>query len=183
MFSSNCFDTNTWQAAEEAVLCFVRDESRKHVLLIHKKTGLGAGLINAPGGRIEAGETPSDAAIRETEEEVCLKVSNPEHRGDLFFEFSNGHTIRGYVFETNRWKGSPKETREAKPFWCSEDAIPFQKMWVDDSWWIPHLLDGNFFQGCFFFDNERMLGMSLHIKSAENSEIQRNRIQSQETKI
>ena len=47
-----------WKPVEEAVLCFVRDRENRRVLLIHKKTGLGAGLINAPGGRIEKGESP-----------------------------------------------------------------------------------------------------------------------------
>ncbi|RKX74483.1 MAG: NUDIX hydrolase, partial [Spirochaetes bacterium] len=56
----------TWKPVEEAVLCFIRDRKEEKVLLIHKKTGLGAGLINAPGGRIDPGETPEEAAVRET---------------------------------------------------------------------------------------------------------------------
>ena len=37
----------------------------EEVLLIHKKTGLGAGKINGPGGKLEPGESPLDAARRE----------------------------------------------------------------------------------------------------------------------
>ena len=55
-------DWSRWEPTERAVLCFVRDGDR--VLLIHKKTGLGAGKVNAPGGRIDPGETAEEAAIR-----------------------------------------------------------------------------------------------------------------------
>ena len=60
-------DWPLWQFTEHAVLCFIVDGDR--ILLIHKKTGLGAGKVNGPGGRIEPGESPLQAAVRETEEE------------------------------------------------------------------------------------------------------------------
>ena len=50
----------------------VFDIDGPQVLLIRKKRGLGAGKINGPGGRLEAGETPEQCAIRETHEEVGI---------------------------------------------------------------------------------------------------------------
>ena len=152
-----------WKPVEEAVLCFVRDRDTRQVLLIHKKTGLGAGLINAPGGRIEPGETPLEAAVRETREEVNILVDDLRRRGELSFQFLNGHSIRGYVFEARRWSGEPEQTPEADPFWCDENAVPYDKMWSDDSWWLPHMLAGRRFSGCFVFDGETMLSLSLDI--------------------
>ncbi len=163
-----------WQAVESAVLCFVRDRSTGRVLLIHKKTGLGAGLINGPGGRIEPGETPREAAVRETMEEVCIKVEPEKLRsaGDLFFQFKDGYSIRGYVFDTEEWEGKPKGTVEAEPFWCDEASIPYDKMWKDDAWWMPQLLAGRQFCGRFIFDGEKMLSMSFDVEfdSKEESE-------------
>ena len=161
----------TWKAVEDAVLCFIRNREDGTVLLMHKKTGLGAGLINAPGGRIEPGETPMDAAIRETKEEVGLDVSNLEHRGDLFFEFTDGHSIRGYVFSTVDWTGEPVETDEADPFWCRESEIPYGGMWADDSWWLPLMLQETPFRGRFVFDGEAMLSMALDAESGAESGI------------
>ena len=43
-------DWEYWKFSEDAVLCFIEDQ--ENLLLIHKKTGLGKGKINAPGGRI-----------------------------------------------------------------------------------------------------------------------------------
>jgi len=65
-------DWESWRAKDPATLVFVVKDSS--VLLIRKKCGLGAGKINAPGGRLEPGETPLEAAIRETREEVNLRV-------------------------------------------------------------------------------------------------------------
>jgi 8-oxo-dGTP diphosphatase len=161
-------DPLKWKAVEEAVLCFVRNRATEEILLIHKKTGLGAGLINAPGGRIEKGETPEEAAVRETREEVGLAVNNLSFAGDLYFQFTNGHSIRGYVFQTEIWSGIPVETDEADPFWCSEKNIPYSKMWTDDSWWLPHMLADRPFTGRFIFDEEMMISMVLEIEGAGN---------------
>ncbi len=168
----------TWKPVEEAVLCFIRDRENSRMLLMHKKTGLGAGLINAPGGRIEKGETPIQAAVRETQEEVGMNALNPVHRGDLFFQFSGGHSIRGYVFSSDTWEGEPAETDEADPFWCNEDEIPYENMWADDSWWLPLLLREQPFRGRFIFDGEIMTSMSLDVQSGDQSGIIRNLPQS-----
>jgi len=42
-----------------------------------------AGQVSFPGGRIEAGETPEQAALREAEEEVCLDPAAVEVVGEL----------------------------------------------------------------------------------------------------
>ena len=53
----DAIDWSAWSPVDRATLIFVRQDDQ--VLLIRKKRGLGAGKINAPGGRIEAGETPN----------------------------------------------------------------------------------------------------------------------------
>ena len=44
-----------WQPEKHAVITYIFSGDK--VLLIHKKRGLGAGKVNAPGGHIEPGET------------------------------------------------------------------------------------------------------------------------------
>jgi 8-oxo-dGTP pyrophosphatase MutT (NUDIX family) len=48
-------DWNTWEPSDIATLVFVFQSDQ--VLLIRKKRGLGAGKINAPGGKVDPGET------------------------------------------------------------------------------------------------------------------------------
>ena len=96
-------DWKKWSPKIRATLLFIFKENE--ILLIHKKTGLGKGKINAPGGKIEEGESPYDCAIRETFEEVCVQPSNVKKAGELFFQFVDGLTIHGYVFYTDQYLG------------------------------------------------------------------------------
>ena len=85
---SSSIDWNTWQPNMLSSLVFIVKDNE--VLLIRKKTGLGAGKVNAPGGKIEADETAEAAAIREVMEEVKLEVTNLKKMGMLKFQFLNG---------------------------------------------------------------------------------------------
>src|SRR5450432_3999377 len=133
-------DWTHWVPRERANLCFILKEGR--LLLIRKKRGLGAGKINAPGGKIEPGETALESAIRETREEVGVLPVSPEMRGEIFFQFQDGYSLHCAVFLARDCEGEPFETDEAVPFWCEIDKIPFDEMWADDRHWLPHLLDG-----------------------------------------
>lgn len=148
-------DWKKWSPKIRATLLFIFKGNE--ILLIHKKTGLGKGKINAPGGKIEEGESPNDCAIRETFEEVCVQPSDVKKAGELFFQFVDGLTIHGYVFYTDQYLGTPTETREANPFWCSVDEIPYDKMWEDDITWLPCLLSKDYFHGYYIFDDEKMI--------------------------
>ena len=148
-------DWDMWKYTEEAVLCYIVTGGQ--VLLMHKKTGLGTGKINAPGGRIEKGETPMEAAVRETQEEVGLTPHNLEKRMDLHFIFTDGYSLKGYVFFADSCMGTPVETREADPFWCPVDETPYDRMWADDSVWLSRAMAGEHLEGFFIFDDDTML--------------------------
>ena len=152
-------DWENWVPTETAVITYILKGS--DILLIKKKTGLGAGKVNAPGGHIEEGETPEEAAIRETEEEVALKTENLKFSGELFFHFTDGLKLKGTVFLTNKFSGTPMETDEADPFWCPLSEIPWDKMWEDDIHWLPRALKGECFTGHFIFDGDSMVDSKL----------------------
>jgi 8-oxo-dGTP diphosphatase len=156
-------DWSLWQPTERAVLSFMRDGDR--LLLIHKKTGLGAGKVNAPGGRIEPGETAVQAAVREPVEEVCMEPKNPEKRGELFFQFKDGYKLHGEVFFSTEFSGTPAETREADPFWCDIGDIPYGDMWEDDRFWLPLALKGIPFKAYFIFDDDRMVDKRIDLEN------------------
>lgn len=127
------------------------------VLLIHKKTGLGAGKINGPGGKLEPGETALEAAIREVDEELHIVPGELEEMGHLNFDFVEGLKLHCTVFHGTEFTGTPTETREAKPEWFRISEIPYDRMWADDQYWLPQMLVGQRFQAWFRFDGEAML--------------------------
>lgn len=152
-------DWTTWTPRDAAVLLFVIRGGE--ALLIRKKRGLGAGKINAPGGRIEPGETPEQAAVRETREEVGVAVEAPRRRGSLRFQFTDGYALSCQVLSSDGCSGEPHETDEAIPRWAPLDALPFEEMWADDRLWIPLMLAGRPFDGRFIFDGDSMLDHEL----------------------
>lgn len=152
-------DWSTWEAKDPATLVFVVKNSQ--MLLIRKKRGLGAGKINAPGGRLETGEAPIEAAVREAQEELCITPRELTFCGENLFQFVDGYSIHVHVFKADDYEGRPTETDEASPIWSPIDAIPYEEMWEDDKLWIPHVLDGTRFYGRFLFDDDVMLDFSL----------------------
>jgi len=115
------------------------------VLLIYKKRGHGKGLFNGPGGKIEEGESPFHAAIRETKEEVGIVPNNPEMCGFIRFFDEKGEDWDVYVFRSYSFKHTLKESDEAKPVWFNKDAIPYSHMWEDDKYWLPFVIKGDYF--------------------------------------
>jgi 8-oxo-dGTP diphosphatase len=155
-------DWSTWQPRERANLCFIVKDRR--VLLIRKKRGLGAGKINGPGGKLEAGETAMDAAVREVQEEIGVTPLHLEDRGELHFQFTDGYSLHCAVFVARDLQGEPIETDEATPFWVPVEAVPFDAMWEDDQHWLPQVLDGQSFRGWFVFDGEKMLSKQVEFE-------------------
>ncbi len=156
-------DWATWTAVDPATLLFVVDDAAARVLLIRKKRGLGAGKINAPGGRIEKGETPEQAAIREVQEEVCVTAQRVSELGLLRFQFVDGYSLHVHVFRAEAYEGQPAETDEAIPMWLPTNALPFDEMWADDRLWVPHVLSRRRFDGRFIFDGDAMLDHDLRV--------------------
>jgi 8-oxo-dGTP diphosphatase len=156
-------DWRAWKPQQRATLVFVIRDGE--MLLIRKKKGLGAGKINAPGGRIGPGETPAEGAVREAQEELRVTPTGIRKTGELRFQFIDGLSLHVHVFAASGCIGSPQETEEATPIWARIDAIPYDQMWEDDRHWVPVMLSGRTFQGRFIFDGDRMVDHELRIGS------------------
>lgn len=152
-------DWDAWCPDLEATLLFVVRESR--VLLIHKKRGLGEGKLNAAGGKVDPGETPREAAIREFIEEVRARPVDPRKVGEVAFHVTEGDAILIHVFRADELEGVPAETEEAAPRWVPVDEIPYDLMWEDDRYWLPLLLEGRPFHARTLFDGDRLLGYEV----------------------
>lgn len=136
---------------EEATLCYIVED--REVLLIWKKRGVGEGLYNGPGGKLEDQDSsPVEAARREVKEEVKVEPRELEKVAEL--EFVNGNDLFMYVhvFKTTEYRGEPGETEEARPEWFFVDAMPYDQMWPDDRHWMPEMFDGKQIHARFQFD-------------------------------
>ena len=118
-------DWTNWTAVDPATLVFVIRNGK--ALLIRKKRGLGAGKINAPGGRLESGETPDACAVREVREELGVTPLGLVKLGEHRFQFVDGYSIYVHVYRASDLRGVPVETDEAVPIWVGLDEIPFDR--------------------------------------------------------
>lgn len=129
------------------------------VLLIEKRRGLGEGWYNGPGGKLEAGETPRECAVRETREEVGLEVDPAalEKAGELEFALDGEAHTFCHVYRTRSFAGEPTATEEARPEWVPVDEVPYDRMWDDDHLWLPGVLEGRTVAGRFRFEGGQPL--------------------------
>ncbi len=141
-------------------ICILEQERR--VLLGLKKTGLGEGKWNAFGGKVEPGETPEAAAVREFEEECGVVVKDAEKAAVITFTAPNRPNIEMHVFKASEFSGEPHETDEMAPKWFYRDELPFQDMWPSDLYWFPMFFRGRKFIAHFDLDeNDRVLHREL----------------------
>lgn len=127
------------------------------LLLAEKKRGFGKGKINGVGGKRQPNETIEEAMIRETEEEIGITPKDYKLRGIIDFDelYKGEREInRMYVYVANDFYGTLTESDEMKPIWFDKKNIPFERMFGDDKFWYPAMLDGKNFKGKFVFDDD-----------------------------
>jgi 8-oxo-dGTP diphosphatase len=145
---------------KRTVLCFVFDEAKSKLLMIHKKRGQGEGKLNVPGGKIQPGESALAAAIRETREETGIEPRGLREAGKLEFYFpeSDAWDNTCTVFVAREFSGSlVPSTDECDALWVSRDSIPLEKMWDADRMWLPLLLSGRPFHRAYVFDKHNLV--------------------------
>jgi 8-oxo-dGTP diphosphatase len=149
----------TLEQIKQTVLVFLIDTVENKILLIEKKRGMGKGLWNAPGGKVQQNEKSIQAVERECCEEVGLVPLNPEKMGTISFLFSEAKgdspvfNNRCEIFRAFDWTGTHQpETEECRSFWWPIDQINYDLFWPDDRFWLPQLLEGKSFERVYHFN-------------------------------
>ncbi|MGI0092151.1 MAG: 8-oxo-dGTP diphosphatase [Nitrososphaerales archaeon] len=153
-----------------AVLCYLKRDD-KYLLLLKVRGKFGGGFWNAPGGKIETGETPEKAVIREVMEETGLHVKKLEKAGFLEFYFGQGKQRPDWtaeVFTSSDFSGNQTASEEGTLRWFSEDDLPVDQMWQDDRYWLPLLVKGIKFRGVFEFtsNSEKLVSYKIERSSS-----------------
>lgn len=144
----------------QVCVCYLLREREgvTEVLLGRKKHGLGQGKYVGLGGKLEAGETATDAAVREVFEEsgVVVRGSSLEPRGLLSYHFPHHEawSQESSVFVCREWDGVPGPSDELDPEWFALSSVPFDEMWDDARYWLPDVLAGGTVRRIFVFGED-----------------------------
>ena len=135
------------------------------ILLAQKKRGFGEGKFNGVGGKAEEGETIEQTMLRETKEEIGIVPTIYKKQDEIVFdEYMKGERslVVMSIFVAKDFEGEPIESDEMRPEWFDLDKVPFDKMFPDDKFWFPHILDEKFVRGKFVFDeNFKLISYSV----------------------
>jgi ADP-ribose pyrophosphatase YjhB (NUDIX family) len=125
-----------------ATLCFCLKDDE--ILLPMKKKGFGEGKPNGYGGKVEEGETPEGAMLRELAEESGMIADEGkfERACVVDYSFDGVPKFECHVFLLRDWSGDAVETDEMAPRWYKIDSIPYAEMWLADSRMLPQILGG-----------------------------------------
>ena len=113
------------------------------VLIAQRPEGKSmAGLWEFPGGKIEAGEPPEDALIRELAEELDIAVKEACLAPFTFASHRYGdfHLLMP-LFVCRRWEGEPKRRHHAALKWVRPKDLTQYPMPAADLPLIPMLRD------------------------------------------
>ncbi|HSX35248.1 MAG TPA: 8-oxo-dGTP diphosphatase [Candidatus Saccharimonadales bacterium] len=139
---------------KHVTLVFLRRSDE--ILLAMKKRGFGAGKWNGAGGKMEDGETPLQAAVRESQEEIGVTPRNLQKVGEIDFYLKEEPDFNHYahIYISTEWDGEPHETEEMRPQWFPLAEIPYDQMWGDDKYWLPDALASKRFKATYKLDKD-----------------------------
>ena len=162
---------------EATLVLLFKGDPPVEVLLGYKKVGFGHGKYTGFGGKVEPGESILETAVRELAEETGIHMQSQflEHAATLKFTFPHRieWTQRVHVYTAYLGCEHPHESREMIPKWFPFKAVPYDQMWDDGRFWLPHILAGRSFTAHFTFESDNATVKTvefspLGVQSADN---------------
>ena len=142
-----------------ATLCYVRQDNR--TLMIHrikKPDDMHQGKWNGLGGKLEAGESPEQCAVREIAEESGLQVTGLELKGILTFPaFDEIEDWYCFVFVARAFSGELIESSEGILRWVPDGELLSLNLWEGDRIFLPWLDREGIFSARFVYEHGQLV--------------------------
>ena len=128
---------------KNTTLCYI--ESKGRYLMLHrtkKEHDENKDKWIGIGGKLEEGESPEDAAIREAFEETGLELINPQYRGIVTFVSEKWGTEYMHLFTCDNFSGKIKEDcDEGELLWIDKTELLSYNLWEGDKIFLNLIKD------------------------------------------
>jgi len=118
---------------KETTLCYIEKDGKYLMLYRNKlKNDPNKGKWLGIGGKLEDGETPDDAAVREVYEETGLRLISYKYRGIVNFISDIYPDEAMHLYYSDDFEGEVKECDEGDLKWIEKGRLSELPMWEGD---------------------------------------------------
>lgn len=141
-----------------SVLCYLERDGQYLMLYRNKKKNdINAGKWIGVGGKLEAGESPEEALLREVKEETGLTLTNYRRRGLVTFS-ADGYTEYMHLYTADTWSGTLTDCDEGELRWIPKTDVPNLPLWEGDMHFLKLLTaDGPYFSMKLRYENDQLV--------------------------
>lgn len=119
------------------------DDPEKRILVVRRgPQQSGAGFWEFPGGKVELGESPEQALVREIKEELNIAVSVGKFLGEEEYTYPT-KSIRLRVYWTETKQNEVQLTEHDAFKWCLPEEINVQELSEADRPFVKEILQGS----------------------------------------
>ena len=160
------------KTVRKAVKCYlIKDD--KIVVTKYGESNRKAGYYDIPGGKVENGETPEQAAIRETKEETGIDIKDLKYKGVITEEYPD----RIYILDTfisTEYEGELQDCEKNTAEWIKVDELlqkekVLSNIMLLDRFFIKGLIDDNYNFNMYIKVDEEENILSVDYKLEENN--------------
>lgn len=116
-----------------STLCYIENKGRYLMLhRIKKEKDINRDKWIGVGGHFEAGESPEECILRETQEETGYTLTKYQFRGIITFCYGDSVTEYMHLFTATQFTGTPIPCDEGVLEWVPLEDIPKLELWEGD---------------------------------------------------
>ena len=139
-------------------LCMLSD-GNGNILVEDRKDPTWPGVC-FPGGHVEPGESFTEAAVREMQEETGLTVLDPKLCGVKQFQTKNNARYVVFFYKATRWTGSLHSSDEGEVFWIPKSELKNYRL-VDDFCDMLQVMESEELNEFYYYPKGNSWGLKL----------------------